>query len=59
MFVATLYGKNKAKPLGISQFTGGVMMFNAIFNTISFRSWVLLVEETEVPREIHQPATSH
>jgi hypothetical protein len=37
------------------------MMFNATFNNISVilsRS-VLLVEETEVPRENHRPAASH
>jgi hypothetical protein len=39
----------------------GVMMFNAIINTISVISWrsVLLVEETGVPGENHQPAASH
>ena len=33
----------------------------ATFNNISVISWrsVLLVEETRVPRENHQPATSH
>jgi hypothetical protein len=38
-----------------------VMVFNATFNNISVISWrsVLLVEETEVPGEIHRPATSH
>jgi len=37
------------------------MMFNAIFNNISVISWrsVLLVEETGVPGENHQPAASH
>ena len=37
------------------------MVFNATFNTISVTSWqsVLLVEETRVPRENHQPAASH
>ena len=36
------------------------MMFNATFNSISVISWqsVLLVEETGVPRENHQPAAS-
>jgi hypothetical protein len=35
--------------------------FNATFNNISVILWrsVLLVEETEVPRENHQPAASH
>jgi hypothetical protein len=36
-------------------------MFNATFNNISVISWpsVLLVEETEVPRENHRPVASH
>jgi hypothetical protein len=38
-----------------------VVVFNATFNNISAISWwsVLLVEETEVPGEYHQPAASH
>jgi hypothetical protein len=38
-----------------------LIVFNATFNTISAISWrsVLLVEETEVPGENHQPAASH
>jgi hypothetical protein len=38
-----------------------VMVFNATFNNISVISWrsVLLVEETRVHGENHQPATSH
>jgi len=38
-----------------------VMVFNATFNNISVNSWqsVLLVEETGIPRENHQPAASH
>jgi hypothetical protein len=37
------------------------MMFNTTFNNISFISWlsVLLVEETGVPGENHQPDASH
>ena len=37
------------------------MVFNVTFNNISVISWwsVLLVEETRVPWENHQPATSH
>jgi hypothetical protein len=37
------------------------MMFNATFNNISVISWrsVLLVEETRVPRENHQPVACH
>jgi hypothetical protein len=37
-----------------------VMVFNATFNNISVISWwsVLLVEETEVPRENHRPIAS-
>jgi len=37
------------------------MMFNATFNNVSVISWwsVLLVEETRVPGENHQPAASH
>ena len=38
-----------------------LMVFNATFNNISVISWwtVLLVEETGVPTENHQPVTSH
>ena len=38
-----------------------VMVFNATFNNISTKLWqsVLLVEETNVPRENLQPAKSH
>jgi hypothetical protein len=38
-----------------------VMVFNATFNNISFISWlsVLLVEETGVPGENHQPVGNH
>jgi hypothetical protein len=37
------------------------MVFNAIFNNISFISWrsVLLVEETGEPGENHRPVASH
>jgi len=37
------------------------MVFNATFNNISVISWrsILLVEETGVPGENHQPAASH
>jgi hypothetical protein len=37
------------------------MVFNATFNNISDISWrsVLLVEETGIPGENHQPAASH
>ena len=37
------------------------MMFNATVNNNSVILWqsVLLVEETEVPRENHRPAASH
>jgi len=37
------------------------MMFNATFNDISIISWwsFLLVEETGVPGENHQPVASH
>ena len=39
----------------------GVMVFNATFYNFSVISWqsILLVEETEVPRENHQPAASN
>jgi hypothetical protein len=39
----------------------GFMVFNATFNNISVISWrsVLLVEETWVPGENHQPVESH
>jgi hypothetical protein len=38
-----------------------VMVFNATFNNISAISWrsVLLVEETGVPEEQHQPIASN
>ena len=52
-----------------SVFSGGfvnlccvrVMVFNATFNNISVITWrlVLLVEETGVPGENHQPVASH
>jgi hypothetical protein len=37
------------------------LVFNATFNNISVISWqsALLVKETEVPGENHQPAASH
>jgi hypothetical protein len=35
----------------------GILKFNATFNNISWRS-VLLVEETQVPRENNRPTTS-
>jgi len=37
------------------------MVLNATFNNISVVLWwsVLLVEETKVPGENHQPAASH
>jgi len=37
------------------------MVFNATFNNISVILWlsVLLVEETGVPKENHQPVASH
>jgi hypothetical protein len=40
---------------------GCFMMFNATFNNISviLGQSVLLVEETGVPRENHQPVASH
>ena len=39
----------------------GVMVFNATYNSISAISWksVLLVEETGVPGENHQPIANH
>jgi hypothetical protein len=45
-------------PIGLAVM---VVVFNATFNNISAISWwsVLLVEETEVPGEYHQPAASH
>ena len=38
-----------------------IMVFNVTFNNISVISWrsVLLVEETGLPRENHQPPASH
>jgi len=37
------------------------MVFNATFNNFSVILWrsVLLMDETEVPRENHQPVASH
>jgi hypothetical protein len=37
------------------------MVFNAPFNNISVKSWrsVLLVEETGIPEENHQPVETH
>jgi hypothetical protein len=47
----------------ICNFTNGVclMVFNATFNNISVTSWrlVLLVEETEGPRENHRAVAGH
>jgi hypothetical protein len=39
----------------------GLWHLRALSNNISVRSWqlVLLVEETGIPDENHQPATSH
>ena len=39
----------------------GFMVFNATFNNISVITWqsILLVEETRVPRENHQPVARH
>ena len=39
----------------------GFMAFNGISNNCSVISWmaVLLVSETEVPRESHRPSASH
>ena len=44
-----------------SQYRARDMVFNATFNHNSVISWrsVLLVEETRVPRENHQPVASH
>ena len=45
----------------ISRVSVRVMVFNVTFNNISVISWrsILLVEETGVPVENHQPAASH
>ena len=42
-------------------FAQGGVVFNVILNNISVISWrsILLVEETGVLEENHQPATSH
>ena len=49
------------KNLMLIDWFGWFMVFNATFNNISVISWwsVLLVEETEVPRENHRPVKSH
>jgi hypothetical protein len=53
--------KTKLKKDTTNIFLIMVMVFNATFNNISTKLWqsVLLVEETNVPRENLQPATSH
>jgi hypothetical protein len=44
----------------IGWLVGWFMVFNATFNNISGISWrSVLLEETGVPKEYHQPATSH
>ena len=47
--------------VSLNQIKRRSMVFNATFKNISVTSWwsVLLVDETGVPRENHQPATSH
>ena len=53
----------KQESQGIAMFCLFVclMVFSATFNNISVISWrsVLLVEETEGPRENHRPVASH
>jgi hypothetical protein len=47
--------------VGVKEVMVRIVVFNATFNNISVISWqsVLLVEETGVPRENHQPAANH
>jgi hypothetical protein len=48
-------------PFTVQKQIGWFMVFNATFNNISVISWrsVLLVEETGLPEENHQPIASH
>ena len=58
MFYFRYFILNNADLIGVRV---RAMMFNATVNNNSVILWqsVLLVEETEVPRENHRPATSH
>ena len=55
------HSKTKFWRSTIFYFGVGVIVFKAIFNNISVILWwsVLLVEETGVPGENHQPVVSH
>jgi hypothetical protein len=57
----TCYTNIAASPSWSWSYRVKVMVFNATFNNISVISWrlVLLVEETGVPLENHQPAAIH
>ena len=58
MFYFRYFILNNADLIGVRV---RAMMFNATVNNNSVILWqsVLLVEETEVPRENHRPAASH
>jgi hypothetical protein len=61
LFSISLKASEKKKVFNLSNWLVGFMVFNATFNNISAIFWrsVLLVEETAVPGENHQPVTSH
>jgi hypothetical protein len=61
LFSISLKASEKKKVFNLSNRLVGFMVFNATFNNISAIFWrsVLLVEETAVPGENHQPVTSH
>jgi len=58
-----IFFTERVQDLGLFQVDGLVLflVFNATLNNISVISWqsVLLVEETVVPGENHQPIASH
>jgi hypothetical protein len=58
---STIRIQNLYNPTVPQTLIGWFIVFNATFNNISVISWrsVLLVEETRVFRENHQPAASH
>jgi hypothetical protein len=52
---------SEIEPYGKLDIGVRVVVFNVTFNNISIISWrsVLLVEESRIPRENHQPVVSH
>jgi hypothetical protein len=62
LYACVQFYMHQASDYHLSSKTGWwFMVFSTTFNNISVISWrsVLLVEETGVPRENHQPAASH